>query len=174
MHTGGIRITDRAPIVRTTADGAAELVQRRWSWKGPSGKPVYNFRSEGREFASSDTGGRCVILTDGFYEFTTPDGPKAKRKHKWLFTMKDHDWFCIAGIWRADPKFGEAFTMLTTEPGEDVAPFHHRQIIPLARERWADWLDATVPAQEVLGVLPKGSLPVVRVFPPEAAQGTLV
>ncbi len=166
-----IKISDTAPIVRSVDGerGAGELVNRKWSWPGQGGKPVYNFRSDGREFTS----GRCLILADGFYEFTDPL-PGQKRKTKWLFTMKDHDWFCIAGIWRADPKFDEAFTMLTTEPGEDVAPLHHRQIIPLPRERWADWLDPTVPAQDVLGVLPKDSLPVVRVFPPESAQGTLV
>lgn len=166
-----IKIGDIAPIVRG-ADGErsmGELVNRKWSWPGQGGKPVYNFRSEGRQFAS----GRCLILADGFYEFTDPM-PSQSRKTKWLFTMKDHDWFCIAGIWRSDSKFGEAFTMLTTEPGDDIAPYHHRQIIPLSRKHWVDWLDATVPAQDVLGVLPKGSLPVTRVFPPEAAQGTLV
>ncbi len=40
---------------------------------GQNGKPVYNFRSEGREFAS----GRCLIPADGFYEFT---GPADKKK----------------------------------------------------------------------------------------------
>ena len=166
-----IKISDTAPIVRSVDGerGTGELVNRKWSWPGQGGKPVYNFRSDGREFTS----GRCLILADGFYEFTDPL-PGQKRKTKWLFTMNDHDWFCIAGIWRTDPKFGEAFTMLTTEPGEDVAPYHHRQIIPLARERWADWLDPDVPAQDVLGVMPKGGLPVMRVFPPELAQGTLV
>ena len=61
-----IKISDVAPIVRT-AEGEAisELVNRRWSWAGQGGKPVYNFRSEGREFTSH----RCLILADGFYEF---------------------------------------------------------------------------------------------------------
>jgi putative SOS response-associated peptidase YedK len=79
--------------------------------------------------------------------------------------MRDHPWFCIAGIWRAAPE-GEAFTMLTTEPGEDVKPYHHRQIVVLPRDRWADWLDTSVPAGEVIGALPKGSLEVIRVYPP--------
>src|SRR3546814_17167109 len=79
-----------------------------------------------------------------------------KRKTKWLFTMRDHPWFCIAGIWRQGPA-GEAFTMLTMDAGEDVAPYHHRQIIPLTRDQWADWLDPSVPAQDVLRYLPKGS-----------------
>lgn len=161
-----IKISDTAPIVRSI-DGercAGELVNRRWSWPAPGGKPVYNFRSEGRRFES----GRCLILADGFYEFTDPL-PGQKRKTKWLFTLKDHDWFCIAGIWRAAPQFGEAFTMLTIEPGEDIVPYHSRQIVPLPREHWADWLDQAVPAGELLRAMPKGSLTVSRVFPPAAA-----
>jgi putative SOS response-associated peptidase YedK len=159
-----IRMTDTAPIVRSVdcERGAGELLNRRWSWPGPTGKPVYNFRSEGRTFTS----GRCLILADGFYEFTAPQIPKQKLKDKWLFTMKGHRWFCIAGIWRAHPEVGEAFTMLTMDADEDVAPYYHRQIIPLTRDQWVDWPDASVPAEDVLGYLPKGSLPVTRVYPP--------
>ena len=90
-----IRITDTAAIVRASRDGSvrasrdgivraapggdaiAELVQRRWSWLGAAaagraGKPVYNYRSEGREFRNGPTQGRCLIPLDGFYEFTDP------------------------------------------------------------------------------------------------------
>jgi putative SOS response-associated peptidase YedK len=163
-----IKITDTAPIVRSGGRGG-ELVNRRWSWAGPGGKPVYNFRAEGREFGSN----RCLILADGFYEFTKPEDLKQKRQDKWLFTMVGHRWFCIAGIWRESPQ-GEAFTMLTLEPGEDVAPYHSRQIAVLPRDRWAAWLDPQVPAQEVLGILPKGSLEVTRVYPPFPAQTALL
>ncbi|WP_326521553.1 SOS response-associated peptidase [Sphingomonas abietis] len=159
-----IKMTDTAPIVRGVEGrrGVGELVNRRWSWPGNNRKPVYNFRSEGRGFTSH----RCLILADGFYEFGEPIQPGQKRKTKYLFTLKNHRWFCIAGIWRSHPEVGEAFTMLTMEPGEDVAPYHSRQIIPLNRAQWADWLDPSVPAEEILGVLPKGSLPVTRIFPP--------
>ena len=163
-----IKMTDVAPIVRSVEGrrSAGELVNRRWSWPGNNGKPVYNFRSEGREFTS----GRCLILADGFYEFTKPDDPKQKRQNKWLFTIKDRRWFCIAGIWRSHPEIGEAFTMLTMDAGEDIAPYHHRQIIPLAPDQWSDWLDPNVPAAQVLKYLPTGSLPVTRVFPPPPAE----
>jgi putative SOS response-associated peptidase YedK len=153
-----IRITDRAPIVRAAAAGT-ELVQRRWSWPGPGGKPVYNFRSDGREFAS----GRCVIPADGFYEFTAHSDPKSKRKHKWLFTLKGADLFGIAGLWRADPAVGEAFTMLTCEPAPDVAPYHDRSIVILPPRDWSRWLDPAVPARELLKPLPAGSLAVEQV-----------
>ena len=75
LQPADIRITDMAPIVRPSADGTPlELVMRRWSWPGPGGKPVYNFRSDNREFTS----GRCLVLADGFYEFTTSNRSEAE------------------------------------------------------------------------------------------------
>lgn len=159
-----IRITDRAPIVRAGVDGP-ELVQRRWSWPGSGGKPVYNIRSEGRDAAA----GRCLILADGFYEFTAPADHRAKRKRKWLFTLSGSPVFGIAGLWRVDRDVGEAFAMLTTEPGEDIAPYHRRQIVALAPADWARWLDPAVPAAGCLRPLPKGSLIVESADPSDPA-----
>ncbi len=159
-----IRITDRSAIIRAAGEGdpqteGAELVIRRWSWPGPNGKPVYNYRADGREFPR----GRCLIVADGFYEFTTPEDPAKKRKDKWLFTLADEPVFCIAGLWRDDPKVGEAYTMLTCPPGEDVAPFHDRQVAVLGPNDWAAWLDPSVPAAELIRPLPAGSLRVEQV-----------
>lgn len=164
-----VRITDMGPIVRSgETRGTGELVNRRWSWPGPKGNPIYNFRSEGRSFVSH----RCLVLCDGFYEFTDPQDKTQKRLDKWLFTMKGHRWFCMAGIWR-EYDDGEAFTLLTMDAGPDVAPYHHRQIIPLARTSWADWLDPEVPAEQVLQWMPAGSLEVRQVFGKPPAQASL-
>lgn len=105
-----IKITDMAPVVRTSEKGRGhgELVNRRWSWPSPQGAPVYNFRSEGRSFASH----RCLVLCDGFYEFTDPADKAQKRLDKWLFTMKGERWFCMAGVWREYGDEGaEAFSL---------------------------------------------------------------
>jgi putative SOS response-associated peptidase YedK len=153
-----IRITDPGPIVRAsvTTPGSYELVVRRWSWPGTGGKPVYNFRSDGREFES----GRCLIIADGFYEFTAPSDPKQKRKDRWLFSHPEGDLVGIAGLTRTAPDVGEAFTMLTTEPGEDVAPYHSRQVAVVPPAGWRDWLDYRRPARELLKALPGGTLSV--------------
>jgi len=151
-----IRITDPGPIVRADAAGQYALVVRRWSWPGPTGKPVYNFRSDGREFPS----GRCLIVADGFYEFTAPDDPKQKRKDRWLFAQADAPLIGIAGLIRSVPDIGEAFTMLTTAPGPDVAPYHGRQVAVLAPADWKAWLDHSAPASELLKPLPAGTLSV--------------
>jgi putative SOS response-associated peptidase YedK len=150
-----IAITDPGPIVRAAGDGF-ELIVRRWSWPGPGGRPVYNFRSDGREFPS----GRCLILTDGFYEFTAPADPGRKRKDRWLFTAADGEPMAIAGLIRTQPGIGEAFTMLTTEPGPDVAPYHGRQVAVLGHGEWNRWLDSQVPAAELLRPAPAGTLQV--------------
>ncbi|HEX6073585.1 MAG TPA: SOS response-associated peptidase [Sphingomicrobium sp.] len=152
-----IAITDPGPIVRAATDGNGyELVVRRWSWPGPSGKPVYNFRSENREFPS----GRCLIVADGFYEFTAPADPKRKRKDRWLFGWNGGGMIGIAGLVRQVPTIGEAFTMLTTEPGPDVAPYHSRQVAVLAPGQWKVWLDLGAPDHELPRPLPAGTLEV--------------
>ena len=155
-----VRITERAAILRAAGDEDIDLVERRWSWPGPRGAPVFNFRGEGRRFDPAD---RCVILTDGFYEFTAPEDPKAKKKRRWLFTWPEHDWFGIAGICRTDPTVGEAFTMLTCEPGADDAPYHNRQVVLLSPRDCMAWLDPGSSAQDFVKPLPAGSLNVVQV-----------
>jgi putative SOS response-associated peptidase YedK len=149
---GEIAITDPGPVIRSAA--GYELVVRRWSWPGPGGKPVYNFRSDGREFSA----GRALIVADGFYEFTAPADPKQKRKDRWLFTFPNGELMGIAGIVRDIPGLGERFTMLTTEPGPDVAPYHNRQIAVLASSDWRDWLDHSAATREILGPAPAGTL----------------
>jgi putative SOS response-associated peptidase YedK len=162
-------------IIRASRDedGAAELIVRRWSWPGPRGAPVFNFRSEGREFPS----GRCLIVADGFYEYTErirePGAAPKKRgpKDRWLFTKRGEDWFCIAGLWRNSPEIGEACTMLTTSPGPDVIPYHNRQIVVLDRADWAAWLDPSIPAAELLRPNPAGTFDVKLANRPGESPG---
>jgi putative SOS response-associated peptidase YedK len=144
-----IRPTDPAPIIVGSPQGA-ELQQRRWGFPNPhKGGPIINFRSEGRRFPN----GRCLIPADGFYEFTGDKAPKSK----WLFTAPDDGLICIAGLVRDD-----RFTMLTLEPGPDIAPYHNRQIAILPKDLWAAWL-GPAEAQPGLPQLPPGSLKVAQI-----------
>jgi putative SOS response-associated peptidase YedK len=149
--------TDPAPVIRRRDDGI-ELVQLRWGFppSRPKGAPVINFRSEGRRFPA----GRCLVPASHFYEFTGTRSPKAK----WKFTKAGEAWFCFAGLWRPMPDgSGHAFTLLTVEPGPDVAPIHDRQMAILERDRWLAWLDLSRPEAELLRPLPAGSLDVEQV-----------
>ena len=151
-----VHITDRAPIVRASDSGGTQLVERRWSWPGPSGKPVYNLRSDNREFPT----GRCLVLADGFYEYTAPADPKQKRKDRWLFTPADGGTAAIAAFLRDTPGIGEAFSLLTTVPSTDVAPYHNRQIVLLRPSDWRRWLESSALVGDLLQPLPAGSLKV--------------
>jgi putative SOS response-associated peptidase YedK len=144
--------TETAPVLRR-AGNSVELAQLRWGLGPgrPKAGPVINFRSEGRRFPS----GRCLVPASHFYEFTGTKPPKSK----WRFTQAGEDWFCFAGLWRpATSETPEAFTLLTTAPGPDVAPIHERQMVVLERADWLAWLDLSRPEAELLRALPTGSL----------------
>jgi putative SOS response-associated peptidase YedK len=113
-----IKITDTAPIVRAV-DGeqqAGDLVQRRRSWPGRD-KPVYKFRSDGREFTS----GRCLIPANGFYEFTEPMDKKEEAQGRAACSRKAASLGSAStGIWRADKDVAEASTMLMCPPARTL------------------------------------------------------
>ena len=123
--------TDKTPVIRRLEDGTNEFAELRWGFPParPKGAPIINFRSEGRRFPV----GRCLIPASHFFEFTGTKSPKAK----WKFTKAGEDWFCFAGLWRPMPEDGEAFTLLTTAPGPDVALIHDRQMVVLHRSEWS-------------------------------------
>jgi putative SOS response-associated peptidase YedK len=153
-----IKINDLGPVMRAAGNGI-ELVPMNFSFppSGPRGGPVFNFKSEGRRFDKSN---RCLIPASAFFEFTGKRYPKAKHR----FTLRGSPFLAIAGIWR-DGK-GDAppaFTMLTTEPSPDVAPYHNRQIVILHPDDWTAWIDLTKPEAELLRPLPTGALSVETV-----------
>jgi putative SOS response-associated peptidase YedK len=144
-----VRITDRAPIVRFNRDsGSAELVERRWSWPAPGGKPVFNMRSDGREFGRD----RCLVIADGFYEWEKRPG---EPKQPWWVTRPDHEPFAFAGLWSSwrpakDVEPLRTVAIVTTQASEQLAPIHDRMPVMLAREAEQTWLDHEVPAETLL------------------------
>jgi len=150
--------TDRAPVIRRLEDRTNEFAQLRWASRpqGQRARPIINFRSEGRRFPV----GRSLVPASHFFEFTGSQSPKTK----WKFTKAGKNWFCFAGLWRPTPdRSGESFTILTTEPGADIAPIHNRQVVVLDRADWLAWLDLTRPEADLLRPLPTGRLIVEQV-----------
>lgn len=154
-----IRIGDMGPVLRAAGNGV-ELILMRFGWPAPRPKapPVFNFRSDGRHFENSR---RCVIVLSGFFEFTGTRSPKTKHR----FRLKDSSVMGIAGLWSEDDDGALSFTMLTTEPGADIAPIHDRQVCVLRPDQWADWLFLEKPETELLVPLPEGTLIVETVRP---------
>ena len=111
--------------------------------------------------------GRCLVLADGFYEWTEKNGGK----QPFRITRADEEPFAMAGLWTQwrpqttqtglDEFSGsgtgkrdelvETFTIVTTEPNELMADLHHRMpaVLPMTQER--EWLTRpTVKARELL------------------------
>ena len=155
-----IHIRDTAPVILRTG-GGVELTELTWAPRDRNKKPVFNFRSEKRSFANSP---RCLIPASYFVEFTAPSDPNKKRKDKWRFTLAGADWFAIAGLVRPDAiDQADCFTMLTTAPGSDVAPYHDRQVAVLPAADWLAWLDLSRSESELLRPLSPGTLKVEAV-----------
>jgi putative SOS response-associated peptidase YedK len=153
-----IRVNEVGLAMRAAGNGV-ELVPMAFGFppKSPRGSPVFNFKSEGRRFDKSN---RCLIPASAFFEFTGKRYPKAKHR----FTLKGAPFMAIAGLWRqGDGDGSPAFTMLTTAPSADVAPYHDRQVAVLPPADWAAWLYLSKPEAELLRPLPEGSLEVETV-----------
>lgn len=84
---------------------------------------------------------RCLVLSDGFYEWRkTPTG-----KVPMLITLKSGEPFAFAGLWEnwKDPE-GElirTFTIITTTPNDLMATIHNRMPVILPREDEDRWID---------------------------------
>lgn len=144
-----IRIRDTAAVVRWTGEGLVGSMTT-WAWPGPKGPPVFNFRSDGRDFSRSD---RVLVPATGFYEYTAPAQAKVKLKDQHLFTRADGDWFWIAAVVQQN-----CFSLLTAPPQGDVAPYHDRQIVTFGPQAGYDWLRG--PGSASLSAEPAGTFRV--------------
>ena len=115
---------------------------RRWSW--PQRRRRAALQPASPTAAAFDER-RCLAIADGFYEYTTPADPKAKRKDRWLFQPAEGE---LIGDRRnlARPSRSRRGVHPATgrSRATDVKPCHHRQIVLIPPQRWADWLDAAV------------------------------
>jgi putative SOS response-associated peptidase YedK len=97
---------------------------------------------------------RCLIIADGFYEWKkqgkSPSQPLYIRR-------RDGGLFAFAGLWEEwkTPE-GDRLptcTIITTEPNELIAQFHHRMAVILKPEDEAAWIDPKMTVADVLPLL---------------------
>ena len=156
--------TQETAIVRVTAPGAPRHLDfLRWGlvpyWADdPSiGNRMINARSEGvadkPAFKWSFRKQRCLIPTDGFYEWKK----EGKLKQPYHIRRKDRRPFAFGGLWaRWKPK-GEVgaepldtFTIITTDANELIKPLHNRMPVILDPASFDLWLDPAVDDRERL------------------------
>lgn len=171
--------TQPVGIVRNSDQGSREFALVRWglipSWsKDPSQfSTLINARSETAAEKPSFRGAmrhrRCLVPTDGFYEWTGQAG--AKRPH--LICLRSHAPFALAGLWEhwlgADGSEIQTMAILTTGANAEVAAVHDRMPVILQAKDYARWLDVRGGTAEtvldLLHPLGEGSLEIIEINP---------
>ena len=83
---------------------------------------------------------RCLVLTDGFYEWKKTSDRKIPHR----ISMRDNEAFAFAGIWEVwktpDGEDVKTFSIITTEPNELMKPLHNRMPVIIKQENEEKWL----------------------------------
>jgi len=144
--------THDIPVIRLAQSGARELAQMRWGlvprWaKDPSiGAKMINARGETLaqkpSFRTAFQRHRCLIPTDGFYEWRVAASGGKQPIH---VGMKDERPFAFAGLTERWLSPGgevlDSCTIVTTSANALLATLHDRMPVIVAPSDYARWLD---------------------------------
>lgn len=151
-----LRPTNRAPVIRLDRDGARQCELMRWglipSWAKDIkiGSRCFNARAETvarlPSFRTAYNRRRCIVPASAFFEWPTVAG----RKHKVRIARRDGEMLAMAGLWEYWRERGQpeeegivSYTIITTTPNADVAPYHNRMPVVLSPQNFDWWLDPT-------------------------------
>jgi putative SOS response-associated peptidase YedK len=99
---------------------------------------------------------RCVVPTDGFYEWQKSDTPKGTKQPYYIHWAGDEP-RVFAGLWESwnDPDGVEllTFTIITTAANEVMKPVHDRMPVILSRDEAEQWLDVDAKPDDVASLL---------------------
>jgi putative SOS response-associated peptidase YedK len=142
------------PIIRYKPDGSGkkEVVKAHWGTNPRFSDGIeYRFvRTEGKTFPSH----RCLIPAS---EFRMKVGSKHYR-----VSLDDGNFFYLAGVW--EPAMGEwplAFKIVTVAANAEVLRYQERHGAIILRRQVMDWLDGTIPEEQLL-VSPPANLFLVE------------
>lgn len=155
-----------------------------WAKDASIGQRMINARSETAaekpSFRNAFRRRRCLVVADGFYEWTDPDDdtaayceqqslfggnvaaaarPKSGKlpRQPWWIGMKSREPFAFAGLWELNQltELGSVETccLLTTTPNKLLEPMHDRMPVILRKEHWDLWLDPEFQNVEALQTL---------------------
>jgi putative SOS response-associated peptidase YedK len=142
--------TDPMLVATYAEDGRRISQAMRWGlipwWAKDSkiGFSSINARAETVETAPAfrdawRKGQRCLVVTDGFYEWKKPE------KQPYAVAMANDGLMVMAGLWDTwkDRKSGEVIkscTIITCAPNAVIGALHDRMPVILAEGDWPKWL----------------------------------
>jgi hypothetical protein len=109
--------------------------------------------------AMPSRGQRCLVVTDGFYEWKKLDA-NGKLKQPYAIAVADRAQMAMAGLWAKwkSPTSGEevlSCTILTCGPNKAMGELHDRMPVILAENDWPKWLGEEPASEQELLVLLK-------------------
>lgn len=159
-------------------DGARAIFWKQWglvpAWSKSAtiGARLFNARSETAHekpsFRAAWKRRRCLVVADGFYEWTT----RARGHQPYHFRPLEGPLLALAGLyeeWRGEGgEIIESCTVLTTAANVDLEGIHHRMPVilePTALDAWLDPGSEMDALREMMHPAPSGTLegrPVTR------------
>ena len=123
-----------------------------WARDAKIGYNLINARAESLQekpaFRGSLHKGRCLVLADGFYEWSAATG----KKIPYRIELKDRKPFAMAGLssrWKDEQgKEIDTFTIVTTAANEMVGAIHDRMPVILNQDWERSWLDPLLDPKE--------------------------
>lgn len=156
--------TGQVPILHTAETGVRQLTPMVWGIATPArdGKgrltPRINARVENLEssqlWCDALRQTRCVVVSDGFYEWTGTSGSRDRRAF-WLH-RPDDGLILMAGLWRwrdTGDGYLQEFTIVTTPANTRLAPIHNRMPAVLEGDTLSLWLNPKIAPNELGAVL---------------------
>ena len=127
-----------------------------WMKKDSKIKPMINARgetvAEKPMFRGSFKHKRCLVLTDGFYEWDRVGDEKIP----YYIRLKDKKPFAFAGIWdesEEEDRQPNTFAIITTNANALMQKIHHRMPVILHPEDEKKWLDEGLKTEDALRLL---------------------
>jgi len=116
-----------------------------WAEDASVGARLINARSDAvalkPSFQTSFRSRRCVILADGYYEWSGMG--KGRTPH--FFHLEGNRDFALAGLWDRWERGSETLetcTVITTDASPFAAKVHHRMPVVLTPDHAVEWVDA--------------------------------
>jgi putative SOS response-associated peptidase YedK len=169
--------TQPLTVVLQRADEGRLVEQHRWGLipsfaaSAKDGARRINARAEtvasSPAFRVSFAKRRCIVPSDGFYEWRRTGGPK----QAFFLHPPEDAVLAMAGLWAVwkDPASGlwvPSAAVITTAANRLVGRIHDRMPVLLPREAWDDWLDpASDDLEHLLSLLEPAPDDVLAVRP---------
>jgi putative SOS response-associated peptidase YedK len=143
--------TTSQPVVCELPGNLRAVCMMKWdltpSWQNSKKAPIINARVESLNenkpsFRHAIRDRRCLVITNGFYEWKTIDG----LKQPYFITLKTKKPFAFAGIWdrNINQVPMDSFAIITVPANAAVEPLHNRMPAILHHNDYAEWLNPSI------------------------------